>query len=444
MIGRKRRVLLVSPHFPPDTNAASHRVRLLAPHLAGFGWEPTVLTVDPVDYEGRIDPALAALVPDSVRVVRCRAWNHRWTRRIGLGDLGLRSFAGLYRSSVSLLKREPFDALFITTYPLYPAALGPILKRRFAIPFVIDLQDPWVGAWGETVGAGAHGAPDLKSRLTRLIAERLEAWVLPSADAITAVSPATYDDAIARVGTPTTTVRSPIPIGGDDGDFDAMRRTTTRVELFDPGDGYRHLCYVGTLLPLGVAPMTALLSAFARLRGSRPDLYRQTRLHFIGTSNRTVADEGPVRRIAESVGVEDIVEEHPARIDYLDSLRVLSSATAILLLGSTEPHYTASKLFPALLARRPILAAFHERSTAVDLLRAAGRSPSIRLIAYERDFQPQTLAAAFGAELVPLLESPEYNVKDTSPQRFAEFSAKALAGRLAAVFDAVHTKRCAA
>jgi hypothetical protein len=93
MIGRKRRVLLVSPHFPPDTNAASHRVRLLAPHLAGFGWEPTVLTVDPVDYEGRIDPALAALVPDSVRVVRCRAWNHRWTRRIGLGDLGLRSFA---------------------------------------------------------------------------------------------------------------------------------------------------------------------------------------------------------------------------------------------------------------------------------------------------------------------------------------------------------------
>ncbi len=444
MIGRKRRVLLVSPHFPPDTNAASHRVRLLAPHLAVFGWEPTVLTVDPADYEGRIDPALAALVPDTVRVVRCRAWNHRWTRRIGLGDLGLRAFAGLYRSCVSLLEREPFDALFITTYPLYPAALGPILKRRFSIPFVIDLQDPWVGAWGETVGGGAAGAADLKSRVTRLIAQRLEAWVLPSADAITGVSPATYDDALARVGKPTTTVRCAIPIGGDENDFEAMCRSTTRVELFDPRDGYRHLCYVGTLLPLGVAPMTALLAAFARLRVSRPDLYRQTRLHFVGTSNRTIAEEQPVRRIAENLGVDDIVVEHPARIDYLDSLRVLSSATAILLLGSTEPHYTASKLFPALLARRPILAAFHERSTAVDLLRTAGRSPSIRLIHYDSDFQLETLAAAFHAELVPLLESPEYNVKDTSPQRFAEFSAKVLAGRLAAVFDTVHAKRCAA
>jgi glycosyltransferase involved in cell wall biosynthesis len=444
MIGRKRRVLLVSPHFPPDTNAASHRVRLLAPHLAAFGWEPTVLTVAPADYEGRIDPALAALVPDTVRVVRCRAWNHRWTRQIGLGDLGLRSFAGLYRSCLSLLEREPFDALFITTYPLYPAALGPILKRRFAIPFVIDLQDPWVGAWGDTVGGGPNGAPDLKSRFSRLIAQRLEKWVLPSADAITAVSPATYDEAIGRIGAATTSVRVAIPIGGDDNDFAAVRRTAARTTLFDPSDGNRHLCYVGTLLPLGVAPMTALLTAFARLRETRPDLYRQTRLHFVGTSNRTIADEQPVRQIAERLGVDDIVMEHPARIDYLDSLRVLSSATAILLVGSTEPHYTASKLFPALLARRPILAAFHEQSTAVDLLRTAGRPPSIRLIAYESGFQLESLVAALYAELVPLLESPEYNVKDTSPQRFAELSAKALAGRLAAVFDAVHANRCAA
>jgi len=36
------------------------------------------------------------------------------------------------------------------------------------------------------------------------------------------------------------------------------------------------------------------------------------------------------------------------------TLRVL--ARAILLLGSTEPHYTASKIFPALLSGRPLLA----------------------------------------------------------------------------------------
>ena len=28
-----RRVLMISPHYPPDSTAATHRVRLLAPHL---------------------------------------------------------------------------------------------------------------------------------------------------------------------------------------------------------------------------------------------------------------------------------------------------------------------------------------------------------------------------------------------------------------------------
>jgi len=42
-----RRVLMVSPHFPPDSSAASHRVRLLAPHLERVGWEPTIVTIDP-------------------------------------------------------------------------------------------------------------------------------------------------------------------------------------------------------------------------------------------------------------------------------------------------------------------------------------------------------------------------------------------------------------
>src|SRR5437764_936756 len=42
-----RRVLMVSPHFPPDSSAASHRVRLLAPHLAAAGWTPTVVRLEP-------------------------------------------------------------------------------------------------------------------------------------------------------------------------------------------------------------------------------------------------------------------------------------------------------------------------------------------------------------------------------------------------------------
>ena len=52
---------MISPHFPPDSSAGTHRVRLLAPHLASYGWTPTVLTVAEQDYEGRIDPELGGI-----------------------------------------------------------------------------------------------------------------------------------------------------------------------------------------------------------------------------------------------------------------------------------------------------------------------------------------------------------------------------------------------
>src|SRR5438132_1350697 len=93
-----RRVLMVSPHFPPDSSAASHRVRLLAPHLAGAGWTPTVVTLESSAYEGRLDRELEALVPASLDVVRAPAWSAAATRRFGLGDLGLRAFTGLRRA----------------------------------------------------------------------------------------------------------------------------------------------------------------------------------------------------------------------------------------------------------------------------------------------------------------------------------------------------------
>ena len=94
---------MVSPHFPPDTSAGTHRVRLIAPHLPAFGFEPTVLTVDPRDCEGRLDWDLEKLVPPELRVVRTRAWSTRWTRVMRVGDLGLRAYWGLRRAALDLL-----------------------------------------------------------------------------------------------------------------------------------------------------------------------------------------------------------------------------------------------------------------------------------------------------------------------------------------------------
>lgn len=429
-----RQVLMVSPHFPPDSTAGTHRVRLLAPHLPVCGWRPTVLTVDPRDYEGRLDPELGASIPPDVRVVRSRAWPAGLSRPLGVGDLGLRAFVGLRRSAARLLASERFDALFVTIYPTYPALLGPLLKRRFHVPFVLDYQDPWVGAWGQSVGPAANGRPDFKSRASRAAAKRLEPWALCAADAVTAVSRATYEQALARTPDARPRVTEELPIGWDRRDLDFLQ---SRPAWF-PADGLVHISYVGTLLPTGIDTLRAVLAALARIRNA-DSAARRLRLHFFGTSNQRtlVGNDAPARvmPIAAEYGLVDVVTERAPRLDYFDALQVLRDSTAVLLMGSSERHYTPSKIFPALMAKRPIVAALHRASPATTLLRDAGRPPAVRLITYDDAVPASGCVDAMAAALSAVAAEPRFCDSAIDLSALEALSASSLAVRLAAVLD---------
>ena len=427
---------MVSPHFPPDSSAASHRVRLLAPHLEEAGWAPTIVTLEPSAYEGRLDPDLAALVPSTLRVVRAPAWRPGSTRWAGLGDLGLRAFTGLRHACRSLLSREYFDALFITVYPVYPALLGPGLKAEFRVPFVLDYQDPWVGEWGRSVGGGPGGAPDWKSHASRRLGTWLEPRAVRAANAIVAVSQGTIDGIVERMPAAGRLLHGVIPLGFEPGDFESLRRRAPVTPHFDPADGLVHLCYVGTLLPTGTDTLRLLLRALERARRDDRAAAR-LRLHFFGTSNQSRSGAYRVLPIARECGVADAVTEIPGRLDYLDALSTLTHASAILLLGSSERHYTASKLYPALLAKRPILALFHEASSVVSILRAAASEPTVRVVTYGDGPPVDAQTAEVACHLRAIASSCEYRPGDVVLERVADVSARRLASRLAAVFDGV-------
>jgi hypothetical protein len=424
---------MISPHFPPDSSAGTHRVRLLAPHLASYGWIPTVLTVAEQDYEGRIDPELGGLVPSSLEVVRTRAIPAHVTRRFGLGDLGLRALPGLRRAAWSLHRARAFDALFITIYPTYPAMLGPMFKRRFDVPFILDYQDPWVGAWGSEVGGGNGGDVDVKSRATRALARRLEPRVLQAADAVTAVSARTYQDAFVRTGL-SPYVAAEIPIGWDPADLDAIARR--EPDRLIPNDGRINICYTGTLLPLGVATLRAVLAGARALIERDPSLGDRVRFYFFGTSNQSTGGEARVIPHARELGVEHLVYEHPARLDYLESLDALRQASALLLLGSSEPHYTPSKVFPALLAGRPMLAVYRRESTVVDVLKTAAPPPAAHLLTFDESRPVESLVGCIAEALYALVRTAGRNVS-INRSALEPWSARALAGRLAGLCDRI-------
>jgi hypothetical protein len=284
------------------------------------------------------------------------------------------------------------------------------------------------------VGGGPGGAVDTRSEAARALYAAVERLVVTRADALTAVSAATYEDVLARVKPARRPPCATVPIGGDAADFTGLENVAN--PCFDPRDGRLHLCYVGTVLPNGVGILRTLLEAVADLREREPSLYGQLRVHFVGTSNQTFGTpDARVQPIARALGVGDAVHERPLRLAYRTALKVLSDASALLVLGSSEPHYTASKLFPALLARRPLLAICHEDSSIASLLRGAGRAPTVRVVTVPRNALPDKAAVA--RELGALLRDPRYASADVDQHALDAFSSRALAQSLGALLDTV-------
>ena len=120
----------------------------------------------------------------------------------------------------------------------------------------------------------------------------------------------------------------------------------------------------------------------------------------------------------------------PHRIAYVDVLNHLSHASGVLVLGSTEKHYTPSKVFQAALARHPILALLHRDSTAVDMIR---RGKTGTVLTLTEEVLPGTDEVA--AALERFVTANGYTADGVDWSVFEETSARQSARLLADAMD---------
>ena len=125
------------------------------------------------------------------------------------------------------------------------------------------------------------------------------------------------------------------------------------------------MLYAGAMLPKSYDVLDHLFAALVYLRTTQPDLLSRLRIHFVGTG-KSPDDPGGynIAPRAFECGLADVVTEYPQRVPYTDILFHLTKASAVLILGSTEPHYSPSKVYQSVQARRPIFALLHQDSTA--------------------------------------------------------------------------------
>ena len=422
-----RRVLIVSPSFPPVSAADLHRVRTSLPHFASFGWASHVLAIAPADHGGLIEPELLTTVPKDVPVTRTPALPAAIARFAGVGNPGLRALGHLYRAGNRLLGDESYDLVYFSTTMFPVMALGRLWKARHGVPYVIDLQDPW-----KTGYAGAGTRAGLKASAARAMHSVLEPFTMKRVDGIVSVSRAYIDTLQQRYPWISEDCCAVIPFGASAADFDAATRSAWQNPFFDPGDGAVHLVAVGRG-GRDLAPAAEVLFNALRMLRDRNAPIPPLRAWFAGTDYASTHGEQTIAPAAELAGVGSLVSETPERLPYLHALRLLQDASVTVILGSDDPAYSPSKVYPYLLAGKPFVAVLHESSPVAPLLEAAGTGIVAR---FRPGVDSSLVSARLADRLGRLLNSLPAHAP-VAPELLESVEARELTRRQCLVFDLV-------
>jgi len=372
-----RKVLIVSPHFAPVNTADMHRVRLCLPWLREQGWEPTVLAVAPESIEGAVvEPLLEQTYPSDIRIIRVRGISPQLTRPFGIGSLWLRCGRALRKAGDTLLRNESFDLVFFSTTTFNSFSLGPSWLRKFSVPYVLDYHDPWINDYYVHTGTPPPGGR-LKYAFSQWQAKRQEPQAALKAAQIISVSSSYGPELCKRYPTLSPDKIHHLPFGASPQDIEVARSHHPSPTLISFGDGNLHFVYTGRVDADMAHSLRILFRAFSLYKKNHPSKAARMRFHFIGT------DYAPpplgrerVMPIAHAEEVADHVAEHCYRVPYFDALSYLCHADALMLIGSDDPAYSASKVFPYLLAQQPLLTIAHHGSLMLALSKTAGHVTS--------------------------------------------------------------------
>ena len=395
------------------------------PFLEDFGWKPLIMEINPDEQEGIKDPDLCRTVPDHIKTWQSDCLPLWLTKWIGLRNVGLRSFFHLARLGDRIIQQEKPQAVFFSTTMFPVMTLGRYWQRRHGIPYVLDFQDPWFKGVQKSENSG------FKARLADWMAGILEPFALRLVAHVVSVSPAYPAMLQARydwLGDQDFTV---LPFGAAENDYDILRANPVRQHIFNPRGSRRHWVYVGACIPNMSFAVRAFFMALNELFKQKPAMRNELQIHFIGTSYAPKERAAKtVELLAAEFGLGDIISETTDRIPYFEALQCLLDAEALFIPGSNDSGYTASKLYPYILARKPLLAVFHAQSSVVKILKSTKAGT---VVAFESG---ESVEAVSGRILTTnWLQTTNTEFPATDWKGFEPYTAREMTRRLCEVFD---------
>jgi hypothetical protein len=391
-----KKVLIISPHFPPINAADMHRIRMSLPYFEKYNWKAHIVTVDLGYVEGFTDNILYDSVPKGTEITYVKALNQKWTRKMGLGSLSIRSLPYYFSAVNQILKKEKFDLIFFSTTMFHVGALGAFWKRRFKIPIVFDLQDPWRNDF--YLSKPKNDRPK-KFYFSYLLLKWTEMIGLPKADGIIAVSDAYLIEAEKRYPILKSIPKKLIPFGVSNLDFSFANEKLA----YPLKTGKINVVYIGAITP-GFIPV---ISAFFKELKSQHIELKKYHFYFLGTSYVKVETKGLIQKLAEEFELKDFITELQDRLGYFSSLATLKKADILFIPGSIDLHYNASKVYNAIVSKTPIFSIFSSSSEVKKIIEFSNAG---EVISFENEFDIKDKISSEIKKFLTLLEK-EYECK---------------------------------
>jgi glycosyltransferase involved in cell wall biosynthesis len=432
-----RRVLLLAYHFPPVGGAGAQRALHLVRHLDELGFEPIVVT-SRGDRDGRFNPrdeALSLGLPARTRVLRVpglephvahgAGWRVRGERLTGMPDSRTRWWIrGTLRAAAQI--NGGIDLIHAFLEPYETAFAASRLARRFGVPWIADLQDPWALDETRVHITHIHRLQD-RWRMQRVL-RTASTIVMNTPEAACALG----EELPGLVGKPLACVpngfdaaewRGPDPVR----EAGVLRIVHTGTLHTEVGLAHRRSAHARRLLGGRVAPVDMLtrshvflLEAVESLMASRPDLTGRLEILLAGVLTPADLEVAARYPFVRPLGFRP----------HHETVNLIRSADLLFLPMHDLPAGRRARLVPCktyeyLASGRPILAAVPD-GDARDLL--AGQ-PGVHLC------RPAEVAE-MGRVVAALMAGDRQQSVDRLP-RLARYERGALAAELAGLYRAV-------
>ncbi|MCQ6957293.1 hypothetical protein [Mucilaginibacter aquariorum] len=420
-----KKLLIISPYFPPANAADMQRVRMSLPYFAAYGWDAEIVMVDEKYADIIHDKLLLKSIPTDLKIHKVKALKKSLTSKLGLGSIALRSL-WFYKQKVNeLLKANKYDLVYFSTTQFPVCVLGPYWKKRFGVPYIIDMQDPWFSDYYQNKPKDQRPP---KYWFSYRLNKYLEPIAMKSADGLISVSDDYISDLKKRYPGIKDIPSATITFGAFAPDLQIAETYSKEFPHLLCKD-YTNIVYIGrggADMEKSITPLfTSLKVGLAKDKAA----FKLLKLYFIGTSYAPNGQGKPtVMPIAKGLGIENHVIEITGRISYYHTLLTLQQADAVFIPGSDDPRYTASKIYPYLLSRKPLLAVFNKASSAIKILKEYG----VKTVYDYETVTAEDINLFLSSLMTGGLGSPQYD-----PQVLDKYSARQMALKQCKLFDSV-------